>query len=320
MTLAWAGRRRPALLEALLVSIAVVRLDNSAIRRSSLALVLAARYPRPWPNRHRDLPSPPCSNHTIAGWVGAWVRSAVPKRAEVAARDLVLFRGGCLGTRARQTTRRRRLRPRAGRVRVTTIAFFLAEIGDKNRDTVMLAAHFRIAGSGRGRHDVGHDGRERSHRLPRPCGCRAHSHFAQCALPFRGAQHMGAVGLRKGARPNGVRPSSLRRYNQRLMTPFNHRDIEARHAGHVEHRDVYRMRERPTGPSTTRARCCLPLGRAAHGPRAQLHHRRRCTGVRAGDEPAHPDGLGRVRLAGRERGDQERDRRPASGRSRTSRR
>ena len=51
----------------------------------------------------------------------------------------------------------------------------------------------------------------------------------------------------------------------------------------------------------------VSVRRAAHGPCAQLHHRRCDQPLQAHDRPqrAAADGLGRVRPAGRERGDQE---------------
>jgi putative Ca2+/H+ antiporter (TMEM165/GDT1 family) len=65
-------------LEALLISIAVVALGELGDKTQLLALVLAARYPRPWPIVCGIFVAT-LLNHTIAGWVGAWVRSAVPE-------------------------------------------------------------------------------------------------------------------------------------------------------------------------------------------------------------------------------------------------
>jgi len=61
----------PPLLEALLVSIAVVALGELGDKTQLLALVLAARYPRPWPIVAGIFVAT-LLNHTIAGWVGAW--------------------------------------------------------------------------------------------------------------------------------------------------------------------------------------------------------------------------------------------------------
>jgi biopolymer transport protein ExbB len=61
-------------------------------------------------------------------------------------------------------------------------------------------------------------------------------------------------------------------------------------------------------PSSTPARCCPTRQRqAAHGPRAQLHHQRHAGAPAAheGLQRADADGLGRLRPAGRERGDEE---------------
>ncbi len=65
----------------------------------------------------------------------------------------------------------------------------------------------------------------------------------------------------------------------------------------------------------------VSFGHAAHGPHAELHHWRRGGAVQAHArlQRAAPDGLGRVRLAGGERGDQECDAPARMDAARTSR-
>jgi putative Ca2+/H+ antiporter (TMEM165/GDT1 family) len=64
------------LLEAFLVSTAVVALGELGDKTQLLALVLAARYGRPWPIVAGIFVAT-LANHAIAGWVGNWVRGVV---------------------------------------------------------------------------------------------------------------------------------------------------------------------------------------------------------------------------------------------------
>src|SRR3954471_24383307 len=63
--------------EALVVSTAVVALGELGDKTQLLALVLAARYARPWPIVAGILVAT-LVNHAIAGWIGNWVRVVVP--------------------------------------------------------------------------------------------------------------------------------------------------------------------------------------------------------------------------------------------------
>ena len=64
------------MLEALFVSTAVVALGELGDKTQLLALVLAARYGKPWPIIGGIFVAT-LVNHAIAGWVGNWVRGAV---------------------------------------------------------------------------------------------------------------------------------------------------------------------------------------------------------------------------------------------------
>ena len=82
---------------------------------------------------------------------------------------------------------------------------------------------------------------------------------------------------------------------RRRRGPLAARLGRARHLRHQERRpapEILRARDVP-----------LPVGAHPHGPRAQLHHGRRGRALQArhGQRRAAPDGLGRLRHAGRER-------------------
>ena len=133
----------PPLLEALLVSIAVVALGELGDKTQLLALVLAARYPRPWPIVAGIFVAT-LLNHTIAGRVGAWVRSAVPENILKWLLAISFFAVAAWALKP-DTLDEEETPPstRWGVFGVTTVAFFLAEIGDKTQiATVMLAARF----------------------------------------------------------------------------------------------------------------------------------------------------------------------------------
>jgi putative Ca2+/H+ antiporter (TMEM165/GDT1 family) len=130
-------------LEAFLVSTAVVALGELGDKTQLLALVLATRFPRPW-TIVTGIFVATLLNHTIAGWVGAWVRSAVPEHilkwllaiSFFAVAAWALKPDKLDGGEAPASTH-------WGVFGVTAVAFFLAEMGDKTQiATVMLAARF----------------------------------------------------------------------------------------------------------------------------------------------------------------------------------
>ena len=131
------------MLEALLVSTAVVAVGELGDKTQLLSLVLAARFQKPWPIVAGILVAT-LANHALAGLAGNWVRSAVP---EDVLRWLLALSFFAVAAWA--------LKPdklddddappasRWGVFAATTVAFFIAEIGDKTQiATVMLAAKF----------------------------------------------------------------------------------------------------------------------------------------------------------------------------------
>jgi len=131
------------MLEALLVSTAVVAVGELGDKTQLLSLVLAARFQKPWPIVAGILVAT-LANHALAGLAGNWVRSVVP---DDVLRWLLALSFFAVAAWA--------LKPdklddddappasRWGVFAATTVAFFIAEIGDKTQiATVMLAAQF----------------------------------------------------------------------------------------------------------------------------------------------------------------------------------
>jgi putative Ca2+/H+ antiporter (TMEM165/GDT1 family) len=131
------------MLEAFLVSTAVVAVGELGDKTQLLALVLAARYARPWPIIAGILIAT-LVNHAIAGWIGNWVRGIVP--ADVLRWLLALSFFAVAAWALKPDRLDDDDAPPAstwGVFGVTVVAFFLAEIGDKTQiATVMLAAKF----------------------------------------------------------------------------------------------------------------------------------------------------------------------------------
>ena len=131
------------MLEALLVSTLVVAIGELGDKTQLLTLVLAARFRKPWPIVAGILVAT-LANHTLAAWVGHWVRDAVPPDVLRWALALSFFAVAAWAL-APDTFDEADAPPATDRnvFLVTVIAFFLAEIGDKTQiATAMLAAKF----------------------------------------------------------------------------------------------------------------------------------------------------------------------------------
>ncbi|GAB2523544.1 TMEM165/GDT1 family protein [Lysobacter humi (ex Lee et al. 2017)] len=128
-------------MSALLVSTATVALAEIGDKTQLLALLLAARYRRPWPIV-AGITVATLLNHALAAWLGHWVAGAISPSA---LRWLV---AGSFLAVALWTLKPDRLDHAGpstlrGAFIATTIAFFLAEIGDKTQvATVLLATRF----------------------------------------------------------------------------------------------------------------------------------------------------------------------------------
>jgi len=131
-------------MEAFLVSTGIVALAEMGDKTQLLALILAARFRRPWPIVLGIFVAT-IANHALAGAAGAWVTSVlgpdvlrwvlggsfiamaiwmlIPDKVDDDEDDGAMPRFGVFGT--------------------TVVAFFLAEMGDKTQiATVMLAAQY----------------------------------------------------------------------------------------------------------------------------------------------------------------------------------
>jgi putative Ca2+/H+ antiporter (TMEM165/GDT1 family) len=130
-------------MEALLVSTGVVALAEIGDKTQLLALLLAARYRRPWPIVAGILVAT-LLNHALAGWLGAWIPQLLS--------PTVLRWGLGLGFLAmavwvlipdRIDEGEVRIADRLGVFGATFVAFFIAEMGDKTQiATVAMAAHY----------------------------------------------------------------------------------------------------------------------------------------------------------------------------------
>lgn len=130
-------------LSTALVSTGTVALAEMGDKTQLLALVLAARFRKPWPIVAGILVAT-LLNHALAGWLGAlvaqWLRPEVLRW---------LVAGSFLAV-ALWTLKPDRLGdddnagvPARGAFLATTVAFFIAEIGDKTQvATVLLAARY----------------------------------------------------------------------------------------------------------------------------------------------------------------------------------
>jgi len=131
------------MLEALLVSTLVVAVGELGDKTQLLTLVLAARYRKPWPIIAGILVAT-LANHTVAAWIGQWVREAVPPGVLRWGLALSFFAVATWALKPDQFDDSD-APPVSDRnvFVVTVVAFFLAEIGDKTQiATAMLAAKF----------------------------------------------------------------------------------------------------------------------------------------------------------------------------------
>lgn len=130
-------------MESLFVPTLIVALAEIGDKTQLLALLLAARFRRPWPIIW-GIVAATLANHFAAGAVGAWVASFF------SAAVLSATLAGCFAAVAIWTLIPDKLDDdedsslkRYGPFLTTLIAFFLAEMGDKTQvATVMLAAQY----------------------------------------------------------------------------------------------------------------------------------------------------------------------------------
>jgi Ca2+/H+ antiporter, TMEM165/GDT1 family len=130
-------------MEAFLVSTGIVALAEMGDKTQLLALVLTARFRKPWPIVLGILVAT-LANHALAGALGAWVTTLLGPQvlrwllgASFIAMALWMLVPDKLDVDATPRV------PRLGVFATTVAAFFLAEMGDKTQvATVMLAAQY----------------------------------------------------------------------------------------------------------------------------------------------------------------------------------
>lgn len=129
-------------MEAFLISLSSVATAEVGDRTQLLALVLAARFRKPWPIV-MGVFCATLANHGVAGLLGAWVGKQLTPRL------LDLLVGASMIGMALWTLKPDKLEEESGPVSnagaflATLVAFFLAEIGDKTQiATIALAAAY----------------------------------------------------------------------------------------------------------------------------------------------------------------------------------
>jgi putative Ca2+/H+ antiporter (TMEM165/GDT1 family) len=129
-------------MEAFLISLSSVATAEMGDRTQLLALMLAARFRKPWPIV-MGVACATLANHGVAGLLGAWVG----QRLRPAFLDLAVgvgMVGMALWTlKPDKLESQTRSASNAGAFITTLVAFFLAEIGDKTQiATIALAAAY----------------------------------------------------------------------------------------------------------------------------------------------------------------------------------
>jgi putative Ca2+/H+ antiporter (TMEM165/GDT1 family) len=135
-------------MEAFLVSTGIVALAEMGDKTQLLALVLAAKFRKPWPIVAGILVST-LVNHGLAGAVGAWVTGVLGPdvlRWVLGASFIAMAVWMLIPDKIDEDEVGNG--PRYGVFLTTVVAFFLAEMGDKTQvATVMLAARFNAWGT-----------------------------------------------------------------------------------------------------------------------------------------------------------------------------
>jgi len=130
------------MLTAFLVSVAAIAIGEIGDKTQLLALMLAARYRQPWPIVAGILCAT-LANHALAGIFGSWVRHAVDPGILRYAIALAFFAVAVWALKPDKLDAHDAKTSRLGVFAVTTVAFFLAEMGDKTQiATAVLAARY----------------------------------------------------------------------------------------------------------------------------------------------------------------------------------
>lgn len=134
----------PVSMEAFLVSTGIVTLAEMGDKTQLLALILAARYQRPWPIVLGIFVAT-VFNHALAGALGAWITTLLgPQVLRWILGASFIAMAVWMLVPDRMDEGETASAPRMGVFATTLIAFFLAEMGDKTQvATVALAAQYQ---------------------------------------------------------------------------------------------------------------------------------------------------------------------------------
>lgn len=129
-------------MQALLICAGVVALAEIGDKTQLLALVLAARYRKPWPIIFGILVAT-LANHALAGAVGVWLAAAIGPTAMRWILGISFIAMAIWTLVPDKYAEDSPPPPRLGIFGTTAIAFFLLEMGDKTQiATVALAAQY----------------------------------------------------------------------------------------------------------------------------------------------------------------------------------
>ena len=131
-------------MEAFLLSTGIVALAEMGDKTQLLALILAARFRKPWPIVCGILVAT-VANHAMAGALGAWVTTVIgPTTLRWILGASFIAMAVWMLIPDKMDDEETQAPPRWGVFGTTVVAFFLAEMGDKTQiATVALAARFR---------------------------------------------------------------------------------------------------------------------------------------------------------------------------------
>ena len=130
-------------MQAFLISTVIVALAEMGDKTQLLALLLAARFKKPWPIVLGIFVAT-ILNHAMAGALGAWVTTQIsPQTLRYILGASFIAMAVWMLVPDKLDEEADRKNPRFGVFGTTVVLFFLAEMGDKTQiATVMLAARF----------------------------------------------------------------------------------------------------------------------------------------------------------------------------------
>lgn len=129
-------------MEAFWISTGTVLLGEIGDKTQLLAVMLASRFRRPWPVVAGILLAT-LLNHAVAALAGDWLRQVLPPQWLHWLVGLSFIAVGIWAIKPDQVDSEEARRSGASVLWVTTLSFFLAEIGDKTQiATTVLAARF----------------------------------------------------------------------------------------------------------------------------------------------------------------------------------